>query len=87
MFSLKNEYTYFDFNVKTVSFNETVVTYVLCFFKLRQMFQLQFQSDLKASTTELSNCGHANSTWYLYILMPDCYFLATGSDKNANIFL
>ena len=31
MFSLKNEYTYFDnfdFNVKTVSFNETDVTYV-----------------------------------------------------------
>ena len=41
MFSLKNDDTYFDnfdFNVKTVSFNETEVTYVFYFLKLRQMF-------------------------------------------------
>ena len=73
MFSLKNEYTYFDnfdFNVKTVSFNETDVTYVLYFLKLRQMFQLQFQSHLKASTTKLSNYGHANSTYdIIYIFL------------------
>ena len=58
MFSLNNEYTYFDnfdFNVKTVSLNETDVTYVPYFLKFRQMLQLQFQSNKEAPTTKAAS--------------------------------